>query len=103
MATPKKPQGKPVDLAEYLQRGIGDLTDDDPFMDHGMSGDAFLNPAVAADIEKTLDDMEWDEWNEAGEMTFVDFPPVVSAAKLEINKRYKIIAIRKVRTDAVSI
>lgn len=82
MATGKK------NLVEYLEGMEQDLESDLDKMDD--------------EISKTLDDIEWDDWNAVGKMEYTEFPPVVAAAKLELNKKYSIVAIRRVRSDSVS-
>lgn len=84
-------QGKHSDLSHYLVHEISDLNED-----------MFMDQAVADEMEKTLNEIEWSEYNDVGKMDFVEFPPVIPAAKLELHKMYKIVAIRKVRNDAVS-
>lgn len=86
------PEGKPSGLAHYLVHEISDLNE-------GL----FMDQSAADELENTLDEMEWNDYNDVGKMEFVEFPPVVPASKLEMNKMYKIVAIRKVRNDAVSI
>lgn len=52
--------------------------------------------------DTVVDELEWDDWNATGLMKpFETFPPIVKAANLELNKQYKVVAIRRLASGSV--
>lgn len=70
-------------------------------VNYGNCGGGGGASVIGADKGTDQEVDEWDVYNQAGRLDTSDFPPLVSPSQLQPHVFYKIIAIRRIRADAV--
>lgn len=62
-----------------------------------------MTPPLTQTLEAESDSESWDDYNNAGVGAgFLNFPSLVPATQLLVEKKYPIVSIKRIRDDAVS-